>query len=68
MGILPQELISNISKLGKFMIVMALSAVGLNADFKKMLKSGLNPIILGCIVWISVASSSLAVQYFTKQL
>jgi uncharacterized integral membrane protein (TIGR00698 family) len=68
MGILPQELINNISRLGKFMIVMALSAVCLNANFKKMLKSGLNPIILGGIVWTSVASSSLVVQYFMKQL
>lgn len=50
------------------MIVMALSAVGLSANFKDMVKSGLKPIFLGLIVWFNVAISSLIVQHLMGQL
>jgi uncharacterized membrane protein YadS len=50
------------------MIVMALSAVGLKSDFKKMISSGFKPILLGLIVWLSVSIVSLIVQTFTHQL
>jgi uncharacterized protein len=50
-----------ISSTGKFLIVMALSAVGLSADLKKMLKTGLKPLFLGLIVWFIVAVVSILV-------
>jgi uncharacterized membrane protein YadS len=50
------------------MIVMALSAVGLTSDFKKMIKTGVKPIFLGLIVWFTVAIVSIAVQIVTKQI
>jgi uncharacterized integral membrane protein (TIGR00698 family) len=53
---------------GKFMIVMALSAIGLQTDFRKMLQSGFRPMFLGFLVWLFVAGASLAVQMFTGQL
>jgi uncharacterized integral membrane protein (TIGR00698 family) len=56
------------SILAKFMIVMALTAVGLNADFREMAKTGFRPIWLGLIVWVTVTCSSLVVQWFTGQL
>ncbi|NLD16659.1 MAG: YeiH family putative sulfate export transporter, partial [Tissierellia bacterium] len=46
---------SRLSNLAKFMITMALVAVGLSVDFKKMKESGFRPIVLGLIVWIVVA-------------
>jgi len=67
-GILSGALASNISSLGKFMIVMALSAIGLNSDFKQMKKTGLKPIFLGLIVWFNVAAVSLIVQFITRQV
>jgi uncharacterized membrane protein YadS len=50
------------------MIVMALSAVGLSADFRKMLKTGVKPLFLGLIVWFTVTVVSLGVQFVTGQI
>lgn len=68
LGVFPKNSIPYIENTGKFMIVMALSAVGLSANFKDMLKSGLKPLLLGLIVWFNVAVSSLLVQHFMGQL
>jgi uncharacterized integral membrane protein (TIGR00698 family) len=68
LGIFPAGSIQYINKIGKFMIVMALTAIGLNSDFKKMLKTGVKPIILGVIVWFVVAVFSVVVQQFTGQI
>jgi uncharacterized integral membrane protein (TIGR00698 family) len=68
LGLFDATAIKYINTLGKFMIVMALSAVGLSADFKKMLKTGIKPMILGLIVWFTVAIVSLIVQLITNQV
>ncbi len=68
LGLFNTAAVSYINALAKFMIVMALSAVGLSADFKKMLKTGIKPMILGLIVWFTVTVVSLTVQYFTGQI
>lgn len=67
-GIFSKGMIPYINTLGKFMIVMALSAVGLNTDFKKMIKAGIKPMLLGLIVWFSVAIVSIAVQFASGQI
>ncbi|SHF34540.1 YeiH family protein [Caloramator proteoclasticus] len=61
-GLFPKEIISYINTIGKFMIVMALSAIGLSTDFKKILQTGIKPLLFGLIVWFSVAVSSIIVQ------
>jgi uncharacterized integral membrane protein (TIGR00698 family) len=68
LGLFDSTAIKYINTLGKFMIVMALSAVGLSADFKKMLKTGIKPMILGLIVWFTVAIVSLIIQFITNQV
>lgn len=68
LGIFKGNSIIYINIIGKFMIVMALSAIGLNTDFKKMIKNGIKPILLGLIVWISVAGVSILVQLVTGQV
>ncbi|MBU3143114.1 YeiH family protein [Clostridium sp. CF012] len=68
LGLFKGNSISYINTLGKFMIVMALSAIGLCSDFKKMMKNGVKPILLGLIVWFTVAIVSIAVQVITKQI
>ena len=50
--------------LGKFMIVMAMAAIGLNTNLKKLLTNGFKPIFLGLCCWAAVASVSLMVQKF----
>lgn len=67
-GLFKGTTITYINQLGKFMIVMALSAIGLSSDFKKMLKTGIKPLLLGLIVWFTVAIVSIAVQFITGQI
>ncbi len=50
-------------KIGKFMITMAMAAIGFNTDIKSLIKGGYKPILLGLLCWIAVALSSLAVQH-----
>jgi len=52
---------------GKFMIVAALTAIGLHSDIKKMLTTGFKPMLLGLIAWAAVAGTSLLVQKLTGQ-
>lgn len=54
--------------LGKFMIVMALSAIGLHTNLKKLITNGLKPIILGVCCWFTVASVSFFVQMWMGML
>lgn len=68
LGVFNETIIGYINSLGKFMIVMALSAIGLNADLKKMLKTGVKPIFLGLIVWFVVTIVSLLIQFTTGQI
>ena len=50
---------------GKFMIVMAMTAIGLNTNLKKLLSNGVKPIFLGVCCWAAVAGVSLLVQKIT---
>jgi uncharacterized integral membrane protein (TIGR00698 family) len=68
LGLFKGNSIYYINTLGKFMIVMALSAIGLSSDFKKMIKTGVKPIFLGLIVWFTVAIVSIVVQVITGQM
>lgn len=52
----------------QFLIILALTAIGLSADLRRMAATGLRPIALGLGVWIAVAVSSLLVQCATGQL
>ncbi|MDN5924511.1 MAG: putative sulfate exporter family transporter [Xanthomonadales bacterium] len=47
--------------------ILALSAIGLSSDVRRMLSSGLRPIALGLGVWAAVALSSLGVQLLLGQ-
>ncbi len=47
---------------GSFMIVMAMSAIGLSTDLGRLLKNGKRPILLGLACWVAVALVSLLAQ------
>ncbi|MFZ5967796.1 MAG: YeiH family protein [Bacillota bacterium] len=68
LGLFNDTIVHYFKLLGKFMIVMALSAIGLNADFKKMLKTGVKPMFLGMAVWFVVSIVSLIVQFSLGQI
>src|SRR5690606_29723991 len=61
-GIIPEQWLSTIHLIAQFMIVVALTAVGLSSDLGRMRTAGVRPVLLGLGVWIAVAGSSLAVQ------
>jgi uncharacterized integral membrane protein (TIGR00698 family) len=50
------------------LITTALAGVGLAADIGLMRRTGLRPLVLGAILWVSVASVSLLLQRATGQL
>lgn len=62
-GILPAEVSHGLGMLGKFSIVLAMSAIGLNTDLPSLLKHGTRPLLLGMVCWIAVAGTSLIVQH-----
>ncbi|MGQ4659491.1 putative sulfate exporter family transporter [Lysobacter sp. F6437] len=67
-GLIPDAWQPAIRLGAKLLIIVALTAIGLSADLRRMAATGLRPIALGLGVWAAVALSSLAVQYFTGQL
>ncbi|MBO5555932.1 MAG: YeiH family putative sulfate export transporter [Oscillospiraceae bacterium] len=49
--------------LSKFFIVMAMTAIGLNTDLIKLIRSGGKPILLGFCCWVGIAAMSLLMQH-----
>ena len=67
-GLIPPAVQPAIHTAAEFLIIVALTAIGLSADLRKMAATGIRPIILGLGVWIAVAVSSLLVQLVIGKL
>jgi uncharacterized integral membrane protein (TIGR00698 family) len=67
-GLLPGALTAFLPKAGKFLIVVALAAVGLNADLKAIARTGWRPLALGAFLWVLVATTSVVVQRLIGQI
>ena len=67
-GIVPEIMLDWINVAAKFLIVVALVAVGVSADMRKIFATGPRPILLGFLVWMAVSVSSLIVQYAMGQM
>lgn len=65
MGWVPEALAAPLHTLAQFLIIMALTAIGLSSDLRRMARAGARPIMLGLGVWMAVALSSLAMQALT---
>ncbi len=63
-GLIPEAVTVSLNLLAQFLIVVALTAIGLSSDLRRMAIAGVRPILLGLGVWVAVAGSSLAVQRF----
>jgi uncharacterized integral membrane protein (TIGR00698 family) len=50
------------------LITVALAGVGLGSDLGRMRRTGIRPLVLGALLWLSVASVSLLLQAATGQL
>ncbi|MDR3364730.1 MAG: YeiH family protein [Clostridiales Family XIII bacterium] len=51
-----------LASIGKFAIIAAMAAIGLNTNIPKLLKNGLRPVLLGFCVWMVLSACSLAMQ------
>ena len=59
---LPNIFLSAMKFLSKFFIIMAMTAIGLNTDIKKLISQGGNAIIEGGLCWIGIIFVSLFMQ------
>ncbi|MEQ8199381.1 MAG: YeiH family protein [Clostridiaceae bacterium] len=59
---IPESTSHWLASAGKFVIVMAMSAIGLNTNLKKLFTNSIKPIFLGLCCWFAVAGVSLLVQ------
>ena len=57
------ETFAPMKNLSKFFIIMAMTAIGLNTDVVKLIKSGTKPILLGFSCWMGITITALIVQY-----
>lgn len=58
----PAGVFAPFKTLSKFFIVMAMTAIGLNTNIVKLIKSGGKPILLGFCCWLGIAAASLLMQ------
>jgi len=65
---LPPELPRALAANGKFLIVVAMAAIGARTNLKELISGGWRPILLGLCCWFAVAAVSLAVQRFSNFL
>lgn len=57
------SIFSPIKTLSKFFIVLAMSAIGLNTDIIKLVKTGGKPILMGFCCWVGITAVSLTMQH-----
>lgn len=68
LGLISGELSIKISTLSKFLMVMALGAIGLSTNFKEVSKSGMLPMLHGFLISTLVVVVSFMVQVFMGQV
>ena len=62
-GVIPAAVSHSLGNAGKFFIIVAMVAIGLNTSLKNLVRNGLRPIFLGLACWFCVAIVSLVMQH-----
>lgn len=62
-GLIPAAAHAPLTTVSVFLITIALSAIGLSTDISGFKKAGPKPLVLGGILWIIVALTSLGLQF-----
>lgn len=57
------DVFAPIKELSKFFIVLAMSAIGLNTDIVKLIKTGGKPLVMGFCCWVGITGVSLLLQH-----
>ena len=60
---LPAWMSADLTNLGKFVIIMAMGAIGLNTHIKELFSNGVRPILLGASCWIALTVVSLVIVF-----
>jgi uncharacterized membrane protein YadS len=67
-GVIPAGAHATIGHASVFLVAVALSAIGLSANVAALRKAGARPLVLGALLWITVAAASLGLQALTGTL
>jgi uncharacterized integral membrane protein (TIGR00698 family) len=62
LGLIPSGISAGLVGSGKFLIITAMAAIGLNTSLKKFVTAGPKALALGGITWLAVMLSSLSIQ------
>lgn len=65
-GWIPNEIASILKEISKFLMVVALGAIGLKTDLKEMKESGIAPILHGFLISLLVVLVAFAAIYFLE--
>ena len=63
LGAVPAAVHPALAQAALFLIIIALSGVGLSADAKAIRTAGMRPALLGLVLWVAIAISSLAIAH-----
>jgi uncharacterized integral membrane protein (TIGR00698 family) len=67
-GIIPAGAHSPLEHTSVFFVAVALSAIGLSTNVGALRKAGPKPLLLGALLWVTVAAASLGLQALTGTL
>jgi uncharacterized membrane protein YadS len=67
-GIIPSGAHDPLQHASVFLVAVALSAIGLSTNVAALRKAGPKPLLLGALLWITVATASLGLQALTGTL
>jgi uncharacterized integral membrane protein (TIGR00698 family) len=68
LGVVPAAWHDSLTRTGTFLITTALAAIGLSLRIADIRAAGLRPLLLGGLLWVLVAASSLGLQALTHTL
>jgi len=64
-GVIPAGAHVPLQHVSVFLVAVALSAIGLSTDVAALRRAGHRPLLLGALLWITVAAASLGLQALT---
>jgi uncharacterized membrane protein YadS len=67
-GAIPAGAHGGVAQLAAFLVAVALSGIGLSTDVAALRRAGAKPLLLGGMLWLTVAATSVALQALTGTL
>jgi uncharacterized integral membrane protein (TIGR00698 family) len=67
-GLIPAAAHSPLQHASVFLVAVALSAIGLSTDVAALRRAGARPLLLGALLWVTVAAASLGLQALSGTL